>query len=284
MHAAAVVRFHGTRGSVPTPEPANAGCGGNTSSIEVVAPGGVSVLLDAGTGIRSACRDAGDAPELDIVLTHFHWDHVQGLPFFAPLHDPRARIRIHAPCQAHLCVRDLLGGHLAPVYFPAPFDDFAARITLHDLEGGVRTAAGVEIEAMRVQHPSNTQGLLLRGEGWSMAYVPDNELGGDASAYEALRAFVADADLLVHDAMLTEAEYEVRRGWGHSTFEQAVRFAGDAGVGMLRLFHHHPDRPDSELERMLAATRHELERCGSLLDVDLAREGETVTLPRTLPR
>jgi len=280
--ASLLVRFHGTRGSVPTPEPENAHSGGNTSSVSVTAPGHPAVLLDAGTGIRRAARqlDPRDlVGEVNIFLTHFQWDHVQGLPFIPPLHRRDARIRIHAPCQSNMCVSDILKGLMAPLYFPIPHDEFAAHITLHALgEQPLSLAGGVEIDSLRVQHPSTTHGYRLRRGDTIVAYVPDNELGADQAAFEQLAEFVRGARLLIHDAMLTDAEYETRRGWGHSTFRQALHLAERAGVRELRLFHHAPDRTDAELERILACLRQDLAARGSELRVDCAREGEQVEL------
>jgi phosphoribosyl 1,2-cyclic phosphodiesterase len=285
------VRFHGTRGSVPTPEPQNAGCGGNTPCVEVLGGAG-QILLDAGTGIRAAgtgSQGAGAtrqrrAAPIDIFLTHFHWDHVQGLPFFGPLHDREARVRIHAPCQDRLCGRELLGPALAPVWFPVALQDFPATVTLHDLDTIVELGDDVQVMAQRVRHPSITWGLRVHCGGRTLAYIPDNELEPDAGDYRTLCSFVAGVDLLIHDAMLTEDEFAARRGWGHSTSRQAVRLAEDAGVRMLRLFHHHPGRSDAELERMVRALRGSLLARGSTLDVDLAREGETVSLQRPVRR
>jgi phosphoribosyl 1,2-cyclic phosphodiesterase len=277
-----LVRFHGTRGSVPTPDPENARAGGNTSCISIAPPGGPAVLLDAGTGIRRAGRELPAEllhGELDIFLTHFHWDHVQGLPFFGPLHDRAARVRIHAPCQSNLCVGDILKGLMAPLYFPVPHDEFAAHITLHALEASpLALAGGIEIDSRRVQHPSNTHGYRIRRGSTTVAFVPDNELGADAAAAGQLAEFVRGARLLIHDAMLTEGEYATRAGWGHSTFRQAVQLAELAEVEELRLFHHSPDRSDAELERILECLRRDLAGRGSRLVVDIAREGDQLDL------
>lgn len=281
-----VVCFHGTRGSVPTPEPANAHTGGDTSCVEI-RYGARRLILDAGTGIRRlnrtlSCTEC--AAGIDIFLTHFHWDHVQGLPFFAPLQDPAAHVRIHAPSQDDVCIADLLGGRLAPVYFPVPYDAFAARTTLHSVNDGPWACDGVEVSSMRVVHPSHTHGYRVRCGGSVIVHVPDNELGDmgatGGGAYDALCAFVAGADLLIHDAMLTDAEYRARRGWGHSTFGQAIRLAEDAGVRRLRFFHHDPDRDDVALASIMTRIRRELAQRGSTLCVDVARDGETVRLAR----
>jgi phosphoribosyl 1,2-cyclic phosphodiesterase len=297
-----IVRFHGTRGSIPTPEPGNAVAGGDTSCVEVEA-GGSRLILDAGTGIRrlgaTLAGVASGAP-MDIFLTHFHWDHVQGLPFFAPLHDPGARVRIFAPCQEDLGVADLLGGRLAPVYFPVPYSAFAAQCTTHALDDGPVESGPFEIHSIRVCHPSNTHGLRVRCGDVVIAYIPDNELGepgarglpcladrGRSTAYAsyaALCSFVEGADLLIHDAMFTNDEYAGKRGWGHSTYGQALRLAQDAGVAELRFFHHDPDRDDVALDAIVADVRRNLERQGSPLRVDAARDGQTVTPRRAVVR
>ena len=305
-----VVRFHGTRGSVPTPDPETARCGGNTSCVEVETPTGRRIILDAGTGIRRLARSgtrtfrgpdrasangAGthgqphppapeDRHDLDFFLTHFHWDHVQGLPFHPRLHDPDAIVRIHAPRQDDLGIDELLGGRLAPVYFPVPLSGLAARLSARALEDGRWCHDDAQVDSTRVDHPSSTHGLRVRSAGAAIVYVPDNELVPGTAAYERVADFAAGADLLIHDAMYTTGEYAGRRGWGHSTFAEAVRFAERAGVRALRLFHHHPDRSDAALYRILHAVRRDLRRRGSSLDVDLAREGEAVTLPAPADR
>lgn len=275
------VRFHGTRGSVPTPEPENARSGGNTSCVEVGGAAGPLLLLDAGTGIRAAGRALGalgQDVECDVFLTHFHWDHVQGLPFFAPLHRPDSRVRIHAPCAPGSTVAEVFAGLLSPVYFPVPHDGFAARTTMHALAPEPWHGDGYELASLRVRHPSITHGFRIRVGDAAIAYIPDNELAPDTADYRELCDFLRGADLLIHDAMLTDAEYESRRGWGHSTFRRAVRLAEDAEVPRLRLFHHAPDRTDAELERILPCLQRQLVERGSSLELDLAREREIVIL------
>jgi ribonuclease BN (tRNA processing enzyme) len=291
-----IVRFHGTRGSIPSPGPACARTGGDTSCIEI-ACGDARILLDAGTGIRRAgsTGTGNDADDIDIFLTHFHWDHVQGLPFFPPLRDAAARVRIYAPCHEGMCAADLLGTRLAPVYFPVPVHAFAAQCTTHVLDDGPVVTGPFRVDAIRVRHPSTTLGLRVTCGDLVIAYVPDNELGDPCgrtlpcvadppgasprhATYDELCAFVAGADLLLHDAMFTDGEYAARHGWGHSTFRQAAQLALDAGAKELRLFHHDPARTDDDLDAIVASLRNSLAAEGASLHVDAARDGEVVRL------
>lgn len=295
--AALTVRCWGTRGSVPTPGPATARFGGNTPCLEVRLAGGRSLVFDAGTGIRllgktlPASPTGEPCPPIHLFLTHFHWDHIQGFPFFGPLLDPRARIVIHGPRQGAGSVEALLKSQMRPVFFPMPFERLPARLSYRHLREEGWEEDGVRVAAIRVRHPSRTVGYRVDSSGASVAYIPDNELGPFDGRPEALRrgyerflAFLDGADLLLHDAMYTDEEYRSRKGWGHSSVGQAVRLARDAGVARLCLFHHAPDRSDDELARIVQRERSELAAVGSRLKLQAALEGEELMLgapPRT---
>jgi ribonuclease BN (tRNA processing enzyme) len=267
------VTFLGTRGSVSTPEPSHARHGGNTACVQIQLPGDRLILLDAGTGIRHAAATRS----ADLFLTHYHWDHISGLPFFPALHDPAARICIRGPSQTGARVEDLLGDRITPIYCPVPWHAFAARVSVEASTPRTRLANDVEVCALPVSHPSATVAYRVRCGESRVAYVPDNDLGADRACYDRLTRFVRGADLLIHDAMLTRSEYEQRRDWGHSTAEQALRLALDAGVQRLRLFHHHPQRTDAELDVILGRLGGQAGSHG--LELDMARERDTVTLP-----
>lgn len=272
----------GVRGSIPTPGAHTAGTGGNTSCVEV-ATGAGRLILDAGTGIRRLGRALPPAARqgtVDVFLTHFHHDHVQGLPFFAPLYERGATVRVHAPPQPGLSLEALVRAPLAAVYFPVPPEGLAAEIQVREAPLDGWEHDGLEVSAIRLRHPSVTYGYRVRSGGRAVAYLPDNELSGGAypvdptrAWYERLLAFLDGVDVLIHDAMYDEAELPSRDGWGHSSVEQAVRLAEDAGVVRLILHHHAPDRSDRELAKLLGTARRELAARSSGLKLDLAVEG-----------
>ena len=286
------VRFWGARGSVPVPGPSTLKYGGNTPCVEVRTPVGGSLIFDAGTGIRLLGRSAtgigsrgGEGP-IQIFLTHYHWDHIQGLPFFSPLRDPGARVVVHGFRQGQRGVEDLLRTQTDPVFFPVPYARLPASMECRDLGPDPWVEDGVEVASIQVRHPGHTVGFRVRTHQGAVAYVPDNELGEDpgggygasAPPFEALRRFLEGVDLLIHDAMFTDAEYPSRQGWGHSSVGQAVRLAEEAGVGTLCLFHHAPGRADAEMDEILEGARRDVARRGSPLQVDAAREGDVWAL------
>jgi phosphoribosyl 1,2-cyclic phosphodiesterase len=278
----------GTRGSIPSPGPATVRFGGNTSCLEVRTGDGRLYVFDAGTGLRILGNRLNGEPgplELDLFLTHFHWDHIQGLPFFAPLHSPDTVLRIHAPPQGDLDVESLLRAQMGPVYFPVPYETLAADLSFVPLEAQAWRDSGVDVAAYRLRHSAHTVGYRIRSGTASLAYLPDNELEGGTYPvdgpgwYPGLVEFLEGVDLLIHDAMFTAEEYDAVRGWGHSSGEQAVRLAEQAGARRLLLFHHAPERADGELDALLARVRADVQRRGSKLDVGVAAEGEELRVP-----
>lgn len=280
------VRCWGTRGSMPSPGMATAGYGGNTACVEVVARGR-RFIFDAGSGIRLLGEHLAQESEpirAELFLTHFHWDHIQGLPFFGPLYNANTRLRVHGARQGDIDIRTLIAGQMGPIYFPVPFETIAAHLDFEHLSGNAWVEPGVEVDAIRVRHPANTYGYRITADAARVAYIPDNELHGgqyplDAKqTYDDLVRFLGDVDVLYHDAMFSDAEYERREGWGHSTFSQAVQLAEDAGVGRLYLFHHAPERTDADLSRILEELRDDIARRGSGLEISVAAEGEEISV------
>jgi len=286
------VTFWGTRGSIPTPGAHTARYGGNTPCVAVEGAGGQLVILDAGTGIRAlglklAERHNG-AVQAEILLSHAHWDHIQGLPHFKPFFSPGNAVRIWGSRQGTTSLEAILRQQMDPAVFPVPLDALSAKLTVRQVEpgSGEFTVGAFRVRAMRLRHPGTTLGYRLTpaGGGASMAYVTDNELGSGghydtaASWRNDFVAFLANTELLIHDAMYTPQELEEHRGWGHSTFEEAVTLAADAGVRRLVLFHHEPEHGDADVDGMLAAARRVANARGTPAEVLAAQEGATLTL------
>lgn len=252
------VRFWGVRGSIATPLPETLGVGGNTACVEVRTPEGPPLVLDMGTGARALgaalVREAGGVLDLHVLLSHFHWDHIQGFPFFAPLYGAGNGVTVYASAvdgPPHA----LLVSQMQAPYFPVDFDALPAALRFVTLEAGHTIRIGnVTVRPFPVHHTQHVLGFRLEAAGASVVYCTDYE-HGNADADARVEAMAAGADLLICDAQYTPEEYAVREGWGHTTWERAARLAGRAGVGRLALFHHDPTHDDDTLAQILGAAR-----------------------------
>ena len=287
------VQFWGTRGSIPSPGPLTVRYGGNTPCVEVRTSDGWLVVLDAGTGIRELGRAlierANGAPiQGDIFLTHAHWDHIQGIPFFAPIFQRGNHFTIWGSKSLSSSIDRVVRDQMSPVVFPVTFEELDATIDFRHLAEGEKCAGkGYEVTAMEVRHPGGALGYRFTetgSKGRSLVYISDNELG-DAERYgppngwrQRLVDFTRGAAVLVHDTTYTTEEYDHHRGWGHSTFHDAVEFAMEAGVGTLVLFHHEPRRTDDEVDRRTEACRELVKERGGTLQVVAAAEGLTLNV------
>ncbi len=286
------VQFWGTRGSIPSPGRRTVRYGGNTPCVELRTEDGWLVILDAGTGIRElglSLLDRSDGAPLggDIFLTHAHWDHIQGIPFFAPIFQRGNHFTIWGSKALEGSVDKVVRDQMSPVVFPVSFEEIDARIDFSSIAAGERRAGrGYEVQAFDVLHPGGALGYRFRSLGGtgSIVYVPDNEV----SAPESYRAapewrksfveFMRGATVLVHDTMYTTEEYDHHRGWGHSTYRDAVELALEAEVGTLLLFHHEPRRADDELDQRVDECRALVRSRGGALQVLGAAEGMTLTV------
>ncbi|HEY7706588.1 MAG TPA: MBL fold metallo-hydrolase [Gaiellaceae bacterium] len=277
------MKVWGCRGSVPTPGPTTVICGGNTSCIEVTLDDGTLIVLDAGTGIRdlgARLLERG-ATEVQLLLTHLHLDHVEGLRFFAPLWDERVSVDIWGPPSTVMSLEERIARSFSPPLFPIDLGDVPAKVTFRDVPRGPWSLGGATITAALVAHPGPTVGYRIEADGAVLGYLPDHEpaltgIDGRSTDWISGAAIAADADLLVHDAQYFGDEYADRVGWGHSSVEDAVAFGRAVGARQVVLFHHEPLHSDDVL--------WELEdRARTLVGTDdgaatLAREGMVLEL------
>ena len=285
------LRFWGTRGSVPTPGASTVRYGGNTPCVEVRTGDGALLIFDAGTGIRELGRELlarhnGSPITGDIFLSHAHWDHIQGLPFFAPIFRRGNHFRIWSTAPLAEQVRRAVREQMSPTVFPVPFDDLDATVEFCAL-GETHHGAGWVLRTLPVRHPGGALGYRLapgNADGRALVYISDNEIGpgeGYDSApgwREALVDFARGAAVLVHDAQYTVDEYARHRGWGHSHYADVLELALDAQVERLVLFHHSPERSDDGLDRCLAECRARAAERGAPLTIVAAAEGLTLVV------
>jgi phosphoribosyl 1,2-cyclic phosphodiesterase len=264
----------GVRGSTPAPGADYVRYGGHTACVAVFPHGQADppLVLDAGTGLRSLSRVLAGRPFTGtILLSHLHWDHMQGLPFFASGDHSQARTELFVPSQDGASARDLLARTLSPPSFPITPEGLRGRWTFACLEEGRHRVAGFTVHAAAVAHKGGrTFGYRIDGEDGSLAYLPDHAPARGLTP--PARELVSGVDLLLHDAQFLEPEREVADAYGHATVEDAIALATDAGVGHLVLFHHGPTRSDAELDELA-------ERVGcapGCPSISVAREGAVI--------
>lgn len=296
------LRFWGVRGSVPVPGPTTVRHGGNTSCVEVRAEGEI-LILDCGTGVRGLGDElqrefSGQPLRLSMLVTHSHWDHVQGFPFFQPAYEARNQIRVFGFEGAREGLAGIFSGQMESPYFPIGLGQLPSHVVFEELKQMRFSVGPLPVQAAFVNHPGICVGYRIEVPGCAVVYVPDHEpfmrkliasrpaeaSSADATAFarredERFLDFIREAGVLILDAQYDEAEYRAHVGWGHSCVEDAVDLAIRGGVRRLFLFHHDPSHTDERLDEMLAQGREFAAARGSSLQIDLAREGTSVDLP-----
>ena len=274
------VRFWGTRGSIATPGPATVRFGGNTLCVELITDAGKRVILDTGTGARplgiEIMQNAPRPVRATILLSHTHWDHIQGFPFFAPLFVPGNEFTICAPEGVGASLCDVLSGQMEFTYFPVQLDQLPGKITYRDLPEGQHEIDGVRIAAQYLNHPAICLGYRIEADGVVVCYLTDHEpfsdtlwlAGAEPGRIESIlhandrrhAEFMRGADLVIHDAQYTPAEYPSKKNWGHSDYEYVLEVAAAAGARNVALIHHDPLHDDLAMLLIEAAAVEFAER------------------------
>jgi len=276
------VSFWGTRGSLATPGKTTLRYGGNTSCVQVTGDEGTVLVLDAGTGIREL--SASLPPKLrrvDVILTHLHMDHIQGLGFFGPLYHPDMEVHIWGPASTTMDLRSRLTRYLSPPLFPVHLRDLPCKLFIHDDACMDAEILEFRVTSALVAHPGPTVGLRISGPQGSVAYMPDHEPVLGALRLLPDRDWISgmsvaqEVDLLIHDSQYTDDEYISRMGWGHSSMRQALEFARMAEIGHLVPFHYDPTHSDDDLDGMF---KQILSEVAPSFPVNPAKEGVEMTV------
>ena len=290
------VRFWGTRGSLPKPGPDTIKFGGNTPCVEVRTAAETLVIIDCGTGLhalgQALLRAGKSSLKGHVLISHTHWDHIQGIPFFAPFFVAGNQWDIYAPKELGQCLEHTLAAQMQDTYFPVRLDQMGARIRYHELNEGNFRIDDILVTAQYMNHTAITLGFRLEVDGVTLVYASDHEpfshhlasgkgeiMGQDRHHCE----FLTKADLVIHDAQFTLAEYESKVGWGHSTFEYAVAMSEAAGAARLAFTHHDPLRTDRALDEIVKAVKIARDRqryTAPALDIFAAAEGQILELDR----
>ena len=274
------VAFWGTRGSLASPGTDTARYGGNTSCVSVQGDEGSLIVLDAGTGIRNLGQSLPSTlKQAHILLTHLHMDHIQGLPFFAPLRRPGAEIHIWGPASTTLALDARLQKYLSPPLFPVSVRELAANLHFHELPSDVMEIGEFTVHAQLIIHPNPTIGYRIQSRNAAVTYLPDHEPAlsgrtfGTENSWTSGYNLAEGADLLIHDTQYTEEEYRSRLGFGHSSIVHAFQFAGLCDVKHFAPFHHDPTHNDDMLDRMFEQT---IDGMQPSYKVTPSREGLTI--------
>lgn len=290
---AAFLKFWGVRGSIPSPGPETVFYGGNTSCVEVRA-GGQIIILDAGTGIRglgqSLLREFGEQPiNVSLLITHTHWDHIQGFPFFQPAYNARNSIAIYGFEGAKQGLQSALSVQMDSPYFPVNLYKMPGKIKVHELKDVHFKVGQIPVLAHVLNHPGTCTGFRILTAAGAICYLPDVELfpmhmaksqpGFDQEQLaqhdqnQSVIDFINGAEVLIMDSQYNPAEYRSHTGWGHSCVQDVVSVAVRGGVKRIFLFHHDPDHTDGDIRHLLELARQIARAMHSPIQIEAAREG-----------
>jgi len=282
------LKFWGVRGTMPVPGPKTLKYGGNTNCVSIELPTRTLFIFDAGTGIK-ALSDALMAEKRSpvvgrIFISHPHWDHINALPFFAPLYAKGNKFEILGCSHAGITMEQMISAQMDGVYFPVTVKEFGADVRYRDLNEGTYEVDGVKVETLLLKHPGHCLGYRVDCNGQAVCYVSDNELyppgtpHHDVPFRNRLIEYVRNARAMIADATYSDAEYEAKMHWGHSPVSEVARVAHEAGVETLYLYHHDPDQDDARIDAKLEVARKVLKSLNSSTVVEAPPEGTTIRL------
>ncbi len=274
-----LARFWGVRGSIPTPTSANQKYGGNTCCLEVCTSSGQLIIFDAGSGIRALGRrlvreTPPEGHRIMLFMTHYHWDHIQGFPFFEPMYAPKNFVYLHGFKTPNVSVERAMGEQMANPFFPVDMSMMRATRNFYTIDEETFQIGDARVTSRFLNHPQGCLGYRVEEGGRVLVFATDNE-HGDPHGDRNIRALAENADVLIYDAQYTSEEYRNGKvGWGHSTWEEGARIAKEVGVKELVLFHHDPDHDDFTVDSIVQEAR----RC--FPHVHAAMEGMEIDLTR----
>lgn len=254
------LKFWGVRGSTPTPQVENLRYGGNTPCLEVRSDAGTLLIVDCGSGLRmlgkALAKEFGDRPiQAHVLLSHFHWDHIQGLPFFVPLYQKTNEFHFHSFHLPQASLEQALQGQMADPYFPVDMSAMLAQRSFSEIKEAPFEIHDFAIQARGINHPQGCLSFRVENNGKTMVYATDHE-PGDPTSDRIVRELARGADLLIYDSQYTREQLGTeKKGWGHSTWEEGVRVCQEAGVKQLVLFHHDPDSDDRTIDHLQEIAR-----------------------------
>lgn len=282
------MRFWGVRGTLPVSGPDINKYGGNTSCVSLEFPRQQLFVFDGGSGIKVLgdwlASQQRKRIQAKVFISHPHWDHINAIPFFAPLYHQGNEFEILGANQGDITMRELISAQMDGVYFPITLTEFAARVYFHDLEEETILVNDIEVKTMLLSHPGKCLGYRVNYNGRSICYITDNEMYHEESEFYSphyenkLREFCFEADVLITDTTYTDKEYETKVGWGHSCISKVVNLADDAKVKSLYLFHHDPDQMDNDIDEKLATAINLLSKRNSTTEVHAPREGDRIKI------
>ncbi len=254
------LKFWGVRGSTPTPQPDNVRYGGNTPCLEIRSDAGALLIVDCGTGLRmlgkSLKKEFGDRPiRAHLLLSHYHWDHIQGLPFFSPLYDRKNQFHFYSYTLPGPSLEEALKGQMADPYFPVKMSAMLSVRTFTEIKQGPFQLEDFIIQARQINHPQGCLSFRIESSGKTVLYATDNE-PGDPNSDHAVRELARGVDLMIYDSQYSRDQLaNEKKGWGHSTWEEGVIICQEKGVKELVLFHHDPDSSDETVDRIQETAR-----------------------------